>query len=351
MPRVFTVPAFVAAMLVALVGCSFSPTRDSTQIAPTDQVFPDTWRRVDKDIVAASIAAKGEAGAYARTTMEEWINKVRQRTEEGFIPWYSGYWTQQWLALKVARYQSHSSDGAATAAEQLAAYLQQQYYARVLEPVRREIDPDKMVDQATSVYVRVLGDEIQAIPDRYHVPLNEFHKRLDEIPAIALSTVPQQTASLYQLLQADDITQMPAYRVLVAQLLSAGGGISPRPSRGKLDPLAKSVANKLVRQLAARGMATAAAAAVGPVGILVGIGITAWGAVEHSKQRPALEAQLRESLSSALDEMWTSCLENFDSGVMGAVHHISGQVDMSLLTPEIPEIEVVPAEGSARDDW
>jgi hypothetical protein len=73
MPRLFTVPAFVAAMLVALAGCAFSPTRDSTQVAPTYQVSPSTWRKVDEDILAASIAAKGEAGAYARTTMEEWM--------------------------------------------------------------------------------------------------------------------------------------------------------------------------------------------------------------------------------------------------------------------------------------
>lgn len=260
---------------------------------------------------------------------------MRQRTEEDFIPWYAGYWTQQWLALKVVWYQSQHSVGAVTAAEQLAAYLQQQYYSRVLEPVGREIDPDKIVDHVTSIYLHDLRDELHGIPDRYHVPLDEFHKRLNEIPAIALPTVPQQTASLYQLIQADDVTGMPAYRALVAQIQTAGGGISSRPSRGQLDALARSVANKRVGQLAARGTATAVAAAVGPVGIVLGMGVTAWGAIEHSKERPALETQLRESLNSALEEMWHKLLENFESGVMGTVHHISGQIDIRLLTSEI----------------
>jgi hypothetical protein len=47
-----------------------------------------------------------------------------------------------------------------------------------------------------------------------------------------------------------------------------------------------------------------------------------------------LEAQLRENLASALDETWNDLLENFDSGVMEAVHHISSQIDISLLSAQ-----------------
>ncbi len=75
----------------------------------------------------------------------------------------------------------------------------------------------------------------------------------------------------------------------------------------------------------------AASAALGGVGILLGMGVTAWGAIEHSRDRPAMEAEIRQELRSGLDAMWNDVLANFDDTVMGAVHHISSEIDVRLL--------------------
>jgi len=60
---------------------------------------------------------------YARGSMESWRGRVHKRTEADFIPWFTGYWTQQWLAIKVAWYVL--STGTEPAAKRLAIYLQE----------------------------------------------------------------------------------------------------------------------------------------------------------------------------------------------------------------------------------
>jgi hypothetical protein len=42
--------------------------------------------------------------------MERWKLLVRERAEADFIPWFSSYWTQQWLTAKVAWYKLGSDD-------------------------------------------------------------------------------------------------------------------------------------------------------------------------------------------------------------------------------------------------
>jgi hypothetical protein len=124
-----------------------SPCWSSWRDAPTPQRAPDprppvyipesTWQQVDRDIVAASTAARRPAGNYARGSMKAWLASVRQRTEADFIPWYTGYWTQQWLAIKVAWYKMSAGQEEDPAVERLAAYLQEQYQEQVLGPVAR----------------------------------------------------------------------------------------------------------------------------------------------------------------------------------------------------------------------
>ena len=115
--------AFIA-LAVVLAGCA---TRDlAPEEAPPVHVAESTWWQVDSDIGAASLAAKGTARSYAVAGMERWRERVYDLTEADFIPWFTGYWTQQWLAIKVAWYKLGGSDGVDPAVQQLARYLQEQ---------------------------------------------------------------------------------------------------------------------------------------------------------------------------------------------------------------------------------
>jgi hypothetical protein len=194
-------------LIVGLAGCATSGRTPDPM--PPVYVSERTWWQVDSDILAASRAAMIPAGNDARRFMENWRSRVHKRGEADFIPWFTGYWTQQWLAIKVAWYKLGAGEGKDPAAQRLAAYLQEQYRERVLEPVAREINPEVIRAKATQRYVRLLGEQLQAIPRRYGVPPEQFDRRLEDIPAIALAPPAAHNASLYQVVHADPLDTLP----------------------------------------------------------------------------------------------------------------------------------------------
>lgn len=145
------VRALIIAVLVLLAGCT---SAHKPAPAPV-QVSPATWHQVDQDIVTASKAATVPARQYANQTMDSWMDSVYQRTESDFIPWFTGYWTQQWLTLKVTWYKVSAQKDAQTPAQRLDGYLQVQYRERVLEPVSEKIDPEAVMAQATAYYIQL----------------------------------------------------------------------------------------------------------------------------------------------------------------------------------------------------
>lgn len=319
----------IVALLVALAGCA-TPDR-APDLTPPVHISESTWWQVENDIVAASQAATGPARNYARGFMESWKSRVHKRTESDFIPWFTGYWTQQWLAIKVAWYKLSIGEGTDPATTRLAAYLQEQYRDRVLDPVAKEIDPDALRGQASKLYVQILGAQLQGIPRRYGVPLDQFDRRLKNISAIALAPPAAHSASLYEIVHTAAIDKLPAYVALMTHIRKAAGGAGGWPSDARISPVAKRASEKLVARLAASSGASAAAAAVGGVaGMVISLGAAGVGAIAHANERPKMEAQLRENLDAGLDDMWHSLMDDRATGVMAGVYHISGQLEGNL---------------------
>ena len=352
--------ALLVALLVALAGCA-TPERPPDQVPlPVHVPVPEsTWWQVDSDIGDASLAAKESARDYARVAMDNWMSLVQKRTEADFIPWFTGYWTQQWLAIKVAWYKLSAEEGTDPTVMRLAAYLQEQYHDRVLEPVAREIDPDVVREQATKLYVQLLGEQLQAIPLHYGVPSDQFDRRIKNIPAIALAHQSAPSASLYQIVHADPITRLPAYEALIAQIRKDAGSTGAGPSDARISPVAKQASEKLVARLITSGGASAAAAVVGGIpGAMISLGAAGLGAIEHESERPKLEALLRENLDPVLEDMWLDLVEDPATGVMAGVDHLSRQIEGSLdktvtqpVTFEpVPQGIPLPGEQSFKDE-
>ena len=341
----------IVALLVTLAGCA-TPER-APDLPPPVEIPESTWWRVDNDIGAASQAATGPARNYARGAVESWRNRVQARTEADFIPWFTGYWTQQWLAIKVAWYKLGAEEGSDPAVERLAAYLQEQYDERVLEPVAREIDPDAVRGEATLLYIQIVGEQLPGIRHRHGVPQAQFDQRLRNIPAIALAPPPTHSASLYQIVYADPIERLPAYVALITRFSKAAGGAGARPAEARISPVAKRASESMVATLGPAVGASAAAAVVGGVaGMAISLGAAGFGAIAHEKERPEIEAQLRESLDAALGDMWLSLMEDPASGVMAGVHHISGQIEgaLSRTFAQPVDLEPLPREIPLPDE-
>ncbi|CAI3799246.1 hypothetical protein DBADOPDK_02239 [Pseudomonas sp. MM223] len=132
-------------LLLALAGCA---GKRPPAPPPPAVLTPAAWERIDQELIDASVGAAGSANDYARRSMRVWREQVQQRTESDFIPWFTGYWTQQWLTLKVAWYKLDSGKGREPAEKRLALYLQEQYHERVIEPVAEQINPEGIRDRA-----------------------------------------------------------------------------------------------------------------------------------------------------------------------------------------------------------
>jgi len=332
----------LAAFLAVTAGCAHEPAGESAPPAPVYHPPPGLWQRVDADISSASATARHEAEACARVAMDEWRWRVRQLIEETFIPWYSGYWTQQWVSVRLAWYNMQSGEGEPDPEERLVRYLQAQFYEQVLEPVSAYVDPDTVMEQATEAYLRELRMRVERLPPGYRIPPEAFRQHLDTIPAINLPP-PAHGASLREVLEADHFLELPAARALFRQFAQVG---DPEDSAGSFDRLhvvARRAVTRLVDRIALRGGATAASTFLGGVwGVMISAGAAVWSAVEHDSDRPVLEAQLRDNLDAALDLMWHDLVEDQAGGVFAPVWHMSGTIETSLPAAE-------PAPPSPRN--
>jgi hypothetical protein len=273
--------------------------------------------------------------------MERWMDLVYQRTEVEFIPWYTGYWTQQWLTMKVAWYQLASDP----TAERLTRYLREEYQEQVLDPVSEQTDPQQVMSQATAQYIQQLSASLPVIAQRYAVPQAQFDQHLQDIPAIALAPPANHSASLYQLTQAKAVDQLPAYGALVARIKQAGAQAG-RPDIG-MSSVAQRASEKLEAQVVTKGVSSSAAAVVGKAaGLLISVGVAGVGMIMHESERPEVEIQVRKTLNAAFDEEWLRLLRNRRSGVLAGVYYLSDQVEGSLgkrVPQPVPAAPGIPA--------
>jgi hypothetical protein len=353
-----TAHSLVVALLLSVLGCA--TPEPPPERAPAPHVSASTWQQVDDDIAAASRVAWESAENFARGLMDGWMRRVRELGEEDFIPWYTGYWTQQWLSIKVAWYKmgdggsDGDGDGNDASVRRLAAYLQEEYAERVLEPASEEIDPDVVTEQATNLYVKLLAEQLQGMPRRHGVPRAQFERRLKALSAIAAATPAAPDASLYDLVHSQPVGRLPAYASLLARLHEGRSRVVAGPVAARISPIAERAARKLIDQMAISGGASAAAAAVGGVaGMVLSLGAAGVGAIAHAQEKPALEAQLRATLDSAQTAMWRQLVDDPDTGVLAGIKHIADQIELGLgaataepqafepavLAPEFPDEE------------
>ncbi|MFD2641761.1 hypothetical protein [Pseudomonas japonica] len=332
--------ALLLALLV-VAACGSSPR--VAEIPPV-VLSPAAWQQVDREIVVASRGAAGSAGDYARRSMRVWREEVQKHTEANFIPWFTGYWTQQWLTLKVAWYKMSQDREHSQGDNRLALYLQEAYRERVLEPVAEQINPDLIRERATELYVQLLGQQMAGIQQRYRPAPDQFALHLQRIPAIALGPPAARDASLRQLLAARPLIQLPAWLALDENIRRAAAVNASAADKG-LSSVASKASTRLEATLAPRGALSAVAAAVGKAaGMAISLASAGIGAMMHESDRPEMVEQLRVILNVALNEEWQNLMENHATGVMAGVWSLSGQIEGNLMAPTQmePRMDAIP---------
>ena len=321
------IAALLLCLLLALSGCASKP---APVVRPPAILSPAAWQQVDQALVDASLGATGSANDYARRSMRVWKERVQQRTESDFIPWFTGYWTQQWLTLKVAWYKVDSGKGREPVEKRLALYLQAQYHSRVIEPVAEEIDPEAIRTRAMELYLQLLGQQLPGIINRFNASPEQLSQRLNRIPAITLGPPPARDATLYQLLRAQPVDQQPAW-IALRQQLHDQPEKGPGQTQVGLSSVATRASEKLGASLAPRGIASAVAAAVGKAaGTIISVAVAGFGMMTHDREHAGMVEQLRVILNVALNEEWRELMDNRQRGVMAGVYYLSGQIEDGL---------------------
>lgn len=339
--------SLIVAVLVVLAGCATSP-RAPVEVAPV--IVPaSTWQQVDREIVEASQSATDQTKIYARGAMDYWRTRVYELTEENFIPWFSSYWTQEWLSMKVSWYTISAKGEQDASAKRLAEYLLEQYQQRVLAPVAVEIDPDAILGQATAFYVDILQEALQKISKRHGIPIAQLNGRIQKIPAIALGPPLARNASLYQVVHTDPLNSLPAYAALIDKIHKAGGDKGVGSTDTAMAPVAKRASQRMEAEMAPRGAASAVAAAAGKLaGGLITVGVAGIRALIQAADRPDSEALIRSSLGNTFDKAWMKLVQNPTTGVMAGTLYMAGQIEGNLAASAAP-----PSVGSpsADVDW
>lgn len=322
---------FCLVPMLALAGCA-TQTLPPPPAAPSPvRISEEIWQQADRDIHRESVAGKDLATGFSRRQLERWRQLATDRAEIDFIPWFSSYVTQQWLTAKIAWYKLNAGEGEASPEERLAAYIQEQYYERVLAPVAREIDPVQLLGQSTRRFTQHLRQKLRTIPPRHAIPADSFAEHLKGIRAIALTASPAGNATLYDIVQTDPIDALPAYRTLLQRIREAGNGNGVGLSKTRISPVARRVSEKMLSQLAISGGAGATSALIsGAVGSVISLGAAALSIIWHEGKRQDSEIALRETLNAAMDDMWVMLMDDPDTSINAGVYHIFEQIEGSL---------------------
>lgn len=321
--------SLIVVMILIATGCT-SQRPAPVLIAPV-VISTATWQQVDREIVIASRAATEQAKIFARGSMDHWRTRVYQQTEEKFIPWFSSYWTQEWLSMKVSWYALSANGEQDASAKRLAAYLLEEYQEQVLAPIAVEIDPDAILGQATGFYVQLLDQQLKTIAQRHDVPIARLNGRIQRIPAIALGPPAARNASLFQVVSAEPLNTLPAYAALIDEIHKAGGDRGIGSTDAGMTPVAKRASQRIEAEMAPRGAASAVAAVAGKLaGALISVGVAGVRAILQANDRPDSEALIRQTLGTSFDKAWLKLVQNPESGVMAGTLHLAGQIEGNL---------------------
>jgi len=335
----FLIASF-ATMLSALIGCS-SPMRAPVVAEPVPPISADVWREVREELWTASMLAQSEADAHARQAMREWMDRVRALIDTEFVPWYSGYWTQQWIGLKAGWYEMNGEDEEESVEHYLAQYLQERFYELVLEPAGVESDPQTITKQAAALYVQLLSGQMRRIRETHAVPTRSLQKKLRQIPLIALSGAHPTSVSLSEVVDRSDLTGIPAYEALIDHADSLEDPENLPGDNEYMEFVAEDSVARHLEKLPVRAGGGAAATLVGEaLGLFISVGVAAWTAAAHEQEKPEIESQLKDALDAALEDMWRSLMEDPDLGVLYPVNHMSRQIETGLFATQQPDLEV-----------
>jgi hypothetical protein len=314
----------VLLIIAAILGRYFifsTPLPPTSTIAPIVKpiVRPIVWQDIDKHLIEAVTRAGEETEKFANQRVEQWMAKLMQRVDSDFLEWYFSYWNQQVLGLNglyhgIVHWLALSQQ---TAQERMTATVQQEFATRVLRPEIAQLEIGHLAEDTVKHYVDQLHTQLDAIPQQYHIPRDDWEKHLDTIAIMTMRVEGSREASL-------SLKALTGTTVASAAILTKS-----------LAPLIKNIGGKLTAKLAGKAAASMAAktgakvmAKVGGelLGPVIAIGIIIWDVWDHAKTKETGMPLLRQNILDYFNELKISILSDSEYGILTIIHQLETQI-------------------------
>jgi hypothetical protein len=299
---------------------------------------PVDWAGVDGEIRRVFSEARDRAHATARARLDAWHAELMGRVEGDFLPWYFGFWNQEWRDLKAAGYLAADWAGFTDAETAMMADFRDAFAARVMPPAETQLRMEAIARAALTAYLSHARERLPDIPAEYGVPRDDWQQHLAHIglQLQQASTQDEQVPTSLKGLVAVGAAGTAAAVLRGGSALSRVGAAAGRlvPRAGATAGEGALVAGSLRARVARTGGRQAAKSGgrVGGrvLGIAALVGFLAWDAYDYARTEAELRPKLRARLGAYLRMVTERMLADPANGVLAPVREVEGRVHEQL---------------------
>lgn len=318
--RLVCLAAAVLAFGIYRAGIGLKHPQTSSQTVKVQTVSIVDWRAVDDRVKRSLEQAHAKAERYAEVEVEAWIQELRARVDEDFLPWWFGYFQQQSVMLKAAGYwvlDTPLVEGLAGRQEpmeaRLEALVEREFNARVLQPKSAQLRIEKIARKTIEVYLVEVQSELNKVQVEFKVGNQDWGRYLAGLPVT--------------------VTTLEANRQvgLVMKAVGVGGGAAALTlGRALTGRVRAMMARGVQRGFIEDGMRMGGRAVARNAGWWIAVGCFAWDLADHYRCVQQNLPVLRRSLGVFLDELQEQVLRDQRCGILVVLGEVQAGVLLEI---------------------
>jgi hypothetical protein len=326
---------FVLFIIAAIIGTFVVVPSLGNRLKPSDPIITLPPPVIDVTKLNSEIRkdlenARQQAKQFASNKLDVWVDELMVKVDDSFLPWYFGYWNQQFIGIQ-SLFQTgyHWLNGnTPTAEEKLNQIVQSQFTNLVLQPKIAQLEIETLTDETRNVYINTLKTQLNITKQNLNIPESRWQRYLQDISLVTRSSESNRGTSLA--FKSAGSTAI-AGGVILAKTSAKTFGKFAGKSVGKIT--GKTVGKMLGKAggVASEALGEAVAVATAPiVGPILGIGIVAWDLIDHYQTRKVNEPILRSEIKEYFTKMEANLLNDRNTGIMSPIYDLEVQVFKSL---------------------
>jgi hypothetical protein len=299
---------------------------------------PVDWSGVDGAIRRVFGEARDRAEATARARLDAWHAELMGRVAGDFLPWYFGFWNQEWRDLKAAGYLAADWAGLGDAEAAMMADFRDAFATRVMPPAETQLRMEAIARASLTAYLSHAREHLPEIPAEYGVPRDDWQQHLAHIglqlqqASTQDEQVPTTLKGLVTFGAAGTTTALLRGGSALRRVGATAGRWTPRAAAGAGE--AALITGGLRTQVARTGGRQAAKTSTRVGGRVLGLAalaaFLAWDAYDYARTEADLRPRLRRRLNAYLEAMRERMLNDTGRGVLAPVREVEARVHDQL---------------------